>query len=146
MSENFIVILICPTWMPCSLCQFAGRALVEPALSLLRLVRCLVAALWLVGVVPSVNIFAELHLNLINWHLKLTFLWSFNRIQLRHFHIYLWEMKINVFHFPSANFVKYNIFCLFSFTQCLISKLSIAWNDFQTWEADLSKCQNLANV
>lgn len=107
MSENFIVILICPTWMPCSLCQFAGRALVEPAPSLFSLVWCIVAALWLVRVVPSVNIFAELHLNLINWHLKLTFLWSFNRIQLNHSHIYLWKMKIITFHYKSDNFIKY---------------------------------------
>ena len=100
--------------MPCSLCQFAGRALVEPAPSLLSLVRCLVAALWLVRVVPSVNIFAELHLNLINWHLKLTFLWSFNRIQLNHSHIYLWKMKIITFHYKSDTFKK--IFFHFSET------------------------------
>ncbi len=85
--------------MPCSLCQFAGRDLEEPAPSLLWLVRCLVAGLWLVRAGPSLNIFAELHLNLINWHLKLTFLWSFNRIQLNHSHIYLWKMKIITFHY-----------------------------------------------
>ena len=109
MSENFIVILICPTWMPCSLCQFAGRDLEEPAPSLLWLVRCLVAELWLVRAGPSLNIFAELHLNLINWHLKLTFLWSFNRIQLNHSHIYLWKMKIITFHYIYKWQVQFSI-------------------------------------